>query len=78
MKVTLESTNRIVQVEAPGGGTIPGRVWEGTTPSGIFVSAVITRLATPLDADQSQFLAELSEQSPVPQRSDVWPNRMVV
>lgn len=59
MRVTLESTSRIVEVVGEKGAAVPGRVWEGHTQSGIPVFAVVTRIAVRADRDLSQFEAEL-------------------
>lgn len=40
MKILLESTSQIVTVKTPD-GSVPVRVWEGTTPSGIGVHAYV-------------------------------------
>jgi hypothetical protein len=53
MKITLDSTARIVHVS----GT-PARVWEGHTASGIPVYAFVSRLATD-DARGEELAAEL-------------------
>lgn len=45
MKVTLESTTRIVELEVAAGVVVPGRIWEGVTESGIRVVALVTRIA---------------------------------
>lgn len=60
MKVQLESTSKIVQIESPG-GSVPARIWEGHTESGIAVHAFITRIAAPAQADCTQFERELEE-----------------
>jgi hypothetical protein len=74
MKVTLQSTDRIVNVNG-----VDGRVWEGTTDSGIEVIAVVTRIAAPKHADLSQFEAELQETVPPSDRATtVFPLRMVL
>lgn len=79
MKLTLTSTDRVVQVERDG-ASVPGRVWEGTTDTGIAVSCVITRIAVRRDdADLSQFQAELAEQSPAPAvHVDAFPHRLIL
>jgi hypothetical protein len=67
VRVTLESTDRIVSVTTAGdgyGNEVPGRVWEGITDSGIRVVTVITRIAAHKDADLKQFTAELLECKP--------------
>jgi len=55
MKVTLESTTRIVEIAG-----VPGRVWEGHTESGIPVIAVITRVAVH-QSQHTEFETELRE-----------------
>ena len=42
MKVTLESTTKIVELNG-----VQARIWEGTTEGGIRVHAFITRIAAP-------------------------------
>lgn len=76
MKITIESTSRIVQIERQG-VFMPGRIWEGKTESGIYVQCVITRIAAPSSEDLSQFDRELQEQID-PRRDDVFPLRMVI
>jgi hypothetical protein len=79
LKITIESTDRFITVETPQSlCAIPGRVWEGKTESGIYVQCVITRIAAPAEADQSQFKAELSEQAPPVAGPEVFPLRMVI
>ena len=57
MKVTLESTTKIVQVNG-----VPARIWEGETTSGIKVHAFITRVAIDKnELDASEFEKELQE-----------------
>jgi hypothetical protein len=61
MKVTLESTTKLVELQTPT-GIVPARIWEGHTDSGIPVHAYITRLGAPAaGADLSQFERELEE-----------------
>ncbi len=56
MKITLESTTKIVELNG-----IPARIWEGKTESGIPVHSFITRIAVSNEHDQSQFDNELKE-----------------
>ena len=60
MRVTIESTSKIVDLIA-NGQPIKARIWEGHTDSGIPVHCYVTRIATDA-ADVSQFDRELSEQ----------------
>ena len=57
MKITIESTTKIVQL-----GSVPARIWEGTTDSGIAVHCFVTRIAVAKTDDASQFERELLEQ----------------
>lgn len=80
MKITIESTERIVDVTMPGGGgTSKARVWQGTTESGIPVVCLVARVAVAADKDQSQFQAEL-QQHAAPNRDavDAFPLRMII
>lgn len=62
MKITVESTSRIVTLNG-----VMARIWEGTTESGIAVTAFVTCVAvkadTPADALR-QFEDELQECRP--------------
>jgi hypothetical protein len=72
MKVTLESTTQIVEIDSPladaphGLGRIQARIWEGTTESGIKCFALITRIAIHQDdvAKAPEFERELEAQKP--------------
>jgi hypothetical protein len=80
LKITIESTDQIVRVTRDGCPVdceITGRVWEGTTDSGIPVFCVITRIAAPVEADQTKFQKELRECKP-PGSVNVFPLRMVI
>jgi hypothetical protein len=58
MKATLESTDRLTTVTVKG-QTVPARVWQGTTESGVPVIAYIAKIGAPADADHSEFEREL-------------------
>jgi len=78
MKITIESTTRLVDIETAG-GRVPGRVWEGTTETGIPVYCVITRVAVREDAPQAQFQAELKEcKEPSRTAIEAIPLRMII
>lgn len=77
MKITIESTTQIVQVESSDGGMIPARVWEGHTESGIFVHCLITRIAAPSTENLEQFDRKLRECRP-PEVANVFPLRMIL
>jgi hypothetical protein len=62
VKIAIENTNRIVEVEAIAGDKVKARVWEGETDSGIKVQCLITLIAVRNGEDTSQFERELKQQ----------------
>jgi hypothetical protein len=58
MKITLESTSKVVELSG-----VPARIWEGTTESGAPVHCYITRIACDVDDDATRaaFARELQE-----------------
>lgn len=73
MKITLESTTKVVELNG-----VPARLWEGETESGIQVHAFITRIAVHKDDDASQFEKELKEQRPPSVAVAAYPARLVL
>lgn len=61
MRITLENTKKIVEIQLGQSGFVPARIWEGHTESGIPVHCYITRVAVARDKDHTQFEAELAE-----------------
>lgn len=78
MKITMESTTRIVELVAPGGGIVPARMWEGQTESGIAVQVLVTRVAVLKTDDCSQFESELKEQKAPSVEWMAFPLRMIL
>lgn len=80
MKLTLESTTRLVEVRAGvDGEPIEGRIWEGTTGEGIRVVALITRIAVPVEADQRDFARDLERcAEPSVMATQAFPARLVL
>jgi len=73
MKVTLESTSKIVELNG-----VPARIWEGRTESGIPIHCYVTRVAVDRGADASEFERELKEQRvPSPEVAAI-PARMIL
>jgi hypothetical protein len=58
MKVTLESTTKIIELTL-NGQTLPARVWEGATEHGIRCHAYITRIAVDPSLDATEFEKDL-------------------
>lgn len=67
MKITLESTTKIVQLEVDG-RSVPARIWEGETERGVPVHAYITRICPSIEVKdltpemEAQFKQDLAEQ----------------
>lgn len=59
MKLTLQSTDRIVEVDGA-----PARVWTGTNEDGVPCVAFIRKVAIRRTADSRDFDAELREIAP--------------
>lgn len=81
MKITIESTTRIVQVKPEGMSyiaTIACRVWEGQTESGIKVQCLIPRIAALKTDDLAEFERELQEQKAPSAEIQAFPMRMII
>lgn len=79
MKVTLESTTKIVELVLADGTICPyARLWEGTTESGVPIHAFVLRIAVANDQDHTQFDAELLEQRPPSAAVAAIPFRLVL
>ncbi len=66
MKITLENTDQVIDIVVPGrlGCTVPARIWQGETESGIRVQCLITRIAALAGDNLEQFERELKETRP--------------
>lgn len=69
MKITIESTSKVVTLKAGGLDSVLARIWEGQTESGVPVYCLITRMAPTIDPQDpanaekfTQFERELKEQ----------------
>lgn len=80
MKLTIESTDRIVQIETGLKlNSIACRVWEGETESGVKVTVLVPRIAAHKDQDLTQFERELQEtKPPTPTAVEVFPLKMLI
>ncbi len=73
MKITIESTTKIVDVNG-----VPARIWQGHTESGIEVHCFVTRIAPPADADCSEFERELKEHAAPRPELEAYPARLIL
>lgn len=70
MKITIESTSKIVHV-----GGVTARVWQGQTEAGVAVTCLIHRIAVDRKENCEQFERELQE-TVAPNGEVLWPLRM--
>lgn len=74
MKITIESTSKVVQLNG-----VPARIWEGQTDTGIKVHCYITRISIDKDEpDASQFEKELQEHRAPSAELEAIPLRMIL
>lgn len=74
MKITIESTSKIVELN-----DVPARIWEGETESGIKVHCFITRIACDKNEERAdEFRTELQEQKPPSKGVDSYPLTMFI
>lgn len=77
MKVTLESTSKIITLVVEG-NPVPARLWEGMTANGVKCHAYITRIAVSKDDDSAEFERDLKEHdAPTPEIQAI-PLRMII
>jgi hypothetical protein len=80
MKITIDSTTKVIELRI-GAATVPARIWEGTTESGVPVHCFITRIAPtipPDDLRQAEFQRELDEQRAPTPEIEAYPLRMIL
>lgn len=77
MIVTLHNTDKLVELNIDR-VSVPARIWEGQTSSGIPCHAYITRIAVANDRDAAEFERELLEQRPATPAIAHIPARLVL
>lgn len=78
MKVTLESTTKIVTLVLDDGQSVPARVWEGFTEHGIGCHAFITRIVVREGENAAEFVRDLEEQRTPSAAVEAMPLRMIL
>lgn len=79
MRMTIESTDRLVEIQTGRGDTVPARLWEGQTANGVPVAVLVTRIAAHLEHNQAEFEADLKEtRPPTKDAVDVFPMRLLL
>lgn len=74
MKITIESTSKIVELNG-----IPARVWEGQTESGVKIHCFINRVAIDKDEPRvEEFEKELQEQKVPSVEVQAIPSRLII
>jgi hypothetical protein len=75
MKITIESTSKVVMLNA----IMPARIWEGETESGIKVHCFITRIAcNKNEKNKEEFEKELQSVKPPSTEIDKYPMRLIL
>jgi hypothetical protein len=79
MKITIESTSRMVEISNEAGTSrFPARVWEGATESGIKVQCLVTRIAANAGENLEEFEQQLSECRARSVEVEAFPLRMIL
>lgn len=77
MKVTLESTSKVVELVIDG-AVVPARLWEGFTEAGVPCHAYITRIAVKKEKDAAEFERDLLEQREPSEEMRAIPLRLIL
>lgn len=80
MKITIENTAKLVTLETDG-GSVPARLWEGVTESGMPVICYVTRICpavAPSDPRIGEFERELTEMRRPSAAVQVIPLRLIL
>ncbi len=77
MKVTLESTTKLVTLVI-NGQSVPARLWQGETASGVPCHAFITRIAVDKNENATEFEKDLKETVAPRAEFEVYPLRLVL
>ena len=80
MKISIESTGKIVTLTNWPTAGMPARIWEGQTENGVPVICFITRIAVGKDAKKETlrlFESELQEHRPPSAEAEAFPLRMI-
>ena len=73
MKITIESTTKIVELNG-----VPARIWEGKTDDGTELHCYVTRVAVAKGQDTMQFEEQLQQhKTPTPEIEAI-PLRMIL
>ncbi|HLK38813.1 MAG TPA: hypothetical protein VKU41_18755 [Polyangiaceae bacterium] len=72
MKVTLESTDKVVTLDG-----VPARVWQGHTERGVPCHAFIALVGVDREADHAEFERDLVERATPRAELQAYPARMV-
>jgi hypothetical protein len=85
MKITIESTTKIVDLIIDSEFAVPARVWQGVTESGIPVQCFITRIAPEIpksdpriDELTAEFERDLKRQADPRPSVEAIPLRMII
>lgn len=78
MKITIESTDKVVSLFRGSASELPCRIWEGATENGVPVQCMIIRIAAPVECNQNEFERDLEKTRPPQLQPEVFPLKMVL
>lgn len=78
MKITIEPTTTVVELESGDGNPIKARVWTGVTDKGVPCQLFIARVAVEASERAEDFTRELEEQAQPRAAAQSWPLRMIL
>jgi hypothetical protein len=79
VRIHIEPTSRIVTITDPaGGGTVPARIWEGTTDGGTPVICWLTRIAASRDGNLTELEEALTEVRAPTDGARSFPRQMIL
>jgi hypothetical protein len=78
MKITVESTDKVVNLFRGSGQELACRIWEGYSENGVPVQCMIVRVAAPVECNQAEFEHDLEETRPPQMQPEIFPLRLVL
>ena len=78
MKLTADSTTKIVTLQMDTSNGVPARIWEAVTERGVRCHLYVTRVAVANGEDHSEFEAELEEHAAPSAEIEEIPLRLIL
>lgn len=78
MRITVDSTDKLVTLFQGTSRELLCRIWEGATEHGVPVQCMIIRVAAPVEFNQAEFEHDLQETRPPQMQPEAFPLKMVI